>query len=274
MFTHRTRLRFVLLAFVPAVLCLFLFQGRAAGEKCSNATLKGTFGVLERGTMFIQLFEDVTPPMAFSNVALATYDGQGNFSGTYTASDNGVVVSDTFSGTYTVNPDCTMTDDFTIQPFGAPAHHAGAIVRHGAQMEVDFIYNDPWIAASGIAKRTPAEGCSARTLMGRYVEALEGALINPKPTPAIVMPAVETGVTTFDGAGHFAGTFTSTIVSGSGEGTYTVNADCTFSMLGTSGDGAGSTNVGVITGEGPFQELQTMFTVDYLVASGPMKKQQ
>lgn len=280
----------VLLILIPAIFVSWsLLQGPVAvqasaspaavtsdepRESCSVRTLKGTFGVLEQGTIIAQLPGFPPPPVTFSNVALATYDGHGHFSGTFTANDAGYVSGGTFSGTYTVSTDCTYSDAFTTSPSSVAAHHTGAIVGEGLHQEIHFIYTDPGLAIQGTAKRTPPQGCSVATLKGTYIESLEGAVVmTPEGVPPSPIPAVETGVTSYDGAGNFTGTFASNIGSGSGGGTYTVNADCTCSIVGTTGDGAGSTSVGVITGEGPFQELQAMFTVNWLVASGPSIRQ-
>jgi hypothetical protein len=251
--------------------------GNPPSGGCSVASLKGTFGVLERGTITVQLPGFPPPPYPFSNSALATYDGAGHFSGSFTASDAGVVVPGTFSGTYTVGADCTYADEFTIQPTDMVSHHKGAIVGEGPMQEIRYIYNDPGIVANGTAGRTPPGGCSVATLKGTYMEAQEGTLVQSLPDlPPAPLPGVQTGVTTYDGAGHFSGEFVANfggvIVSGSGGGTYTVNADCTYSDVGTSGDAAGTENVGNITGNGTFQELHTMYAVPWLVATGTSKK--
>jgi hypothetical protein len=235
---------------------------------CSVATLKGTFGVLEQGIMIAQLPGFPAPPFPISNSALATYDGAGSFSGTFTASDNGVVSQGTFSGTYTVDANCGYSDEFTIQPMNMPGHHAGAIRGQGLQQEIDFIYTDPTLAAYGTAKRTPPEGCSNATIKGTYIESLQGTVVGTPP-----LPAVMTGIAKWDGAGSFTGTFVSTLGAGAGEGSYAVNADCTYTSIVTSGDGAGTTSVGTITGRGTFQEVTEMFTVPWLVATGTFKRQ-
>jgi len=291
MFRPRNGFLVMLLVFLPAILVsLSLLQGPVAvqasalpaavtsdgpRESCSVHALKGTFGVLEQGTILATLPDLPPPPVAFSNVALATYDGRGHFSGTFTASDSGFISEGMFSGTYTVTADCTYSDQFTIASSPVAAHHTGAIVGNGLEQEIHFIYSDPGMVIKGTAKRTPPQGCTVATLKGSYVESLEGSVVIPLegfPPPPI--PAVETGVTMYDGAGNFTGTFSSSFGSGTGGGVYTVKPDCTCSIVGTSGDGAGSTSVGVITGEGPFQEIQAMFTVPWLVASGPSVKQE
>ena len=81
---------------------------------CSNASLKGTFAYT--GTGFI-----VTPAAfagPFAEVGTQTFDGKGATSTTFTASQNGNMFQTTFTGTYTVNPDCTGTADLPNPALG------------------------------------------------------------------------------------------------------------------------------------------------------------
>lgn len=78
---------------------------RADDKGCSNASLQGTFAYT--GTGFI-----VTPAVAagpFAEVGTQTFDGKGATTTTFTASQNGNIFQMTFTGTYTMNPDCTGT---------------------------------------------------------------------------------------------------------------------------------------------------------------------
>ena len=93
----------------------------AAEAQCPlrNATLHGTYVVSGTGTIV-----GVGPIAA---VGEHTYDGQGHTVATYTLSVNGTIIKGvTVTGTYTVNPDCTMslaesdgsTYDFVVAPDG------------------------------------------------------------------------------------------------------------------------------------------------------------
>jgi hypothetical protein len=83
---------------------------------CSEATLKGTYGVFEQGTDVEG--PPILPPAPFPTVLTAnpTFDGAGNFSGTYTRSFGGVIVAGTFTGTYKVTADCAYSDEFLVLP--------------------------------------------------------------------------------------------------------------------------------------------------------------
>jgi hypothetical protein len=76
-------------------------------EKCSNATLQGSFGYTSTGTLLPSF---VPPPYAgpFAEVGRQTFDGKGDTDATGTLSANGnIFLKVTFEGTYAVNPDCT-----------------------------------------------------------------------------------------------------------------------------------------------------------------------
>ena len=93
----------------------------AADKGCSNASLQGTFAYT--GTGFV-----VTPVARagpFAEVGTQTFDGKGATTITFTASGNGNLFQTTFTGTYTLNPDCTGTMN-VVAP--GPVPPAGVIV--------------------------------------------------------------------------------------------------------------------------------------------------
>ena len=78
-----------------------------ANSGCSVANLNGNYGFTVSG------FSSIAPggrptQFPFAAVGLATFDGEGNLSGTFTYSFNGSSSTDNpYTGTYTVNPNCT-----------------------------------------------------------------------------------------------------------------------------------------------------------------------
>ena len=76
-------------------------QGHRA---CSNASLAGTWGYTETGTVM-----PPTGPVLVAAVGTYTFDHAGNFSGTQSSSTGGKISQDTKQGTYVVNADCTAT---------------------------------------------------------------------------------------------------------------------------------------------------------------------
>ena len=85
-----------------ASLCVLgLVPNTQAGE-CSNATLEGDYGAYGVGTL-------VPAGTPFRSLARIAFDGQGNWSNSFTQNDNGTIIRGTTSATYEVNPDCTGT---------------------------------------------------------------------------------------------------------------------------------------------------------------------
>jgi len=74
---------------------------------CSTASVAGKFGFTTTGSI------PAVGPVAATGIF--TQDASGNITGTQTRSLNGGVADETFTGTATVNSDCTGTD--TIQVF-------------------------------------------------------------------------------------------------------------------------------------------------------------
>jgi hypothetical protein len=84
---------------------LGLGGGARAQADCTNASLKGTFGITCQG------FLGSSPA---AEVGIATYDGKGKGSGKSTISVSGTIFPDVpFEETYTLNADCTGTATFT-----------------------------------------------------------------------------------------------------------------------------------------------------------------
>jgi hypothetical protein len=234
-------------------------------RQCSLASLKGTYGDLEQGTVIVDLGPPFpAPPFPLAVSAIVTYDGKGNVSAKVTASFNGLTMSGTGTGTYTVYPDCTYSDEITPYPTGPVGHHAGTITGEGQQ--VDYIYTDPWLVASGTLKRIVLWGCSLSTLKGTYAVLGQGTYTGvPIPgLPPPPFPAADVGIFTADGAGHFSGGGVENLggvaAPSTSTATYTVNRDCTFSDTITSPTGVVIHETGTITGWGDSQEVHSIMT--------------
>ena len=125
-------------------------HGANNAKHCSLATLKGTYGVLEQGT--------ILPSYPVVLAANATYDGEGKELGTFAANIAGLPVTGTFTGTYSVASDCTYTEEFVATPPGVSLHVSGVITGDGIFREIQYIYTDPDRVVSGTAKKTPRGG--------------------------------------------------------------------------------------------------------------------
>lgn len=90
------------LAIILGTTFLSLVPGVRAQDEgaCSNSSVAGKWGFTTSGTIV-----GIGPR---ASLGILTLDGAGNLrSGKATASLNGSVTDETFSGTYSVNPDCT-----------------------------------------------------------------------------------------------------------------------------------------------------------------------
>jgi hypothetical protein len=104
--------------------------GPGTGFPCTDATIRGTYGIQMQGT------GPVPPPVGGTQTLIGvvrrTYDGMGNF----TQIDNihgsvtGWVPDRQGSGTYQVNPDCTAATQFVPGP-GAPVIEERLVIIDG-----------------------------------------------------------------------------------------------------------------------------------------------
>jgi hypothetical protein len=87
----------------------FAEDENAAGAKCSEATLDGTYLFADEG--FVIKDNEKVP---FASSGYEVYDGNGHVKGVSTTNVNGKITSkETFSGTYTVKANCTGTSTYT-----------------------------------------------------------------------------------------------------------------------------------------------------------------
>ncbi len=93
-------------------------------RQCSNRTLKGSYGIYADGAVI-----GVGPTAV---IAIFTYDGEGNLTGTGTSKTNGNVAHFTLTGTYTVDADCNASD-VVVFPSGSTADHEYVIVDNGKE---------------------------------------------------------------------------------------------------------------------------------------------
>jgi hypothetical protein len=87
-----------------------------AQSGCNVGTVAGTYGFNNPG--FVTANHSVKgAEVPFAAMGIIAFDGAGNVSGTYTlAFKGGISSGNTFSGTYTVNSDCTGSTTVTGAP--------------------------------------------------------------------------------------------------------------------------------------------------------------
>jgi hypothetical protein len=128
-----------------ALTSLALLGGAAYGkEKCSNATLNGTYGLYATGTVI-----GVGP---VGLVGVLKYDGRGAFTGTVFQKVNGNLVQFTVTGTYTIDSNCISTD-VSLTSTGQSATHTVVIVDNGNEFYSLNTTPSPGNIIVGIGKR-------------------------------------------------------------------------------------------------------------------------
>jgi len=84
----------------------------AQASQCSLANVAGSYGYTASG--FINIGENTFLPAAAAG--RITFDGNGHVSGTQTRVVAGSSLDETYSGTYSVNPNCTGSFTVLVEP--------------------------------------------------------------------------------------------------------------------------------------------------------------
>jgi hypothetical protein len=111
--------------------------------------LSGRYGFTIQGTQF-----EPPPAVLAAFVGVVEFDGQGALRGSDVGSFGGQVVPRTFSGTYTVNPNCTASVTLTVLsgfPVGLTVHLSTVILQFGGNLM--FIQTDQGSQFIGSAAR-------------------------------------------------------------------------------------------------------------------------
>lgn len=211
---------------------------------CSNASLAGNYGFTISGGVQSGSF------IPFAEAGSLSADGNGNVSGSATASQAGQIIPRTFNGTYTVNLDCTGIAALS-DSLGNSSNINFVILDNGR--EINFMEGDAGAVISGVAK-PQASGCTIATMNGGYGYAVSG-------WTGTADAYVESGKVVSDGAGNLSLQATAsqagTIATGSSTGTYSVNSDCTGTATFTDSFGSYHLNLVVVDSGREVQFIQT-----------------
>jgi hypothetical protein len=181
---------------------------------CTNASITGNYGYSLSGLVVS------TGQAPFVAAGTMTFDGSGNLTGKDTATE-GSSVSRTFTGTYSMNADCSGTVT-VLDSLGTTSQYNVLM----AADRIQFVETDTGTIVAGEAKRKRTV-CVVQDITGTYDFAVTGWFYsNSSP-----LAYADAGKLTADGGGAFSlvdvvsqgGTITSRTVPG----TYAVNADCT-----------------------------------------------
>jgi hypothetical protein len=116
------------------------------GPQCTVHSARGTYGFAILGT--------ISAIGLVSTGGATTFDGEGNQTGKFTVTSVASVDQFTFSGTYTVNPDCSGSATLNISPFlfGNGVVHLKAVGTNN-NTELKWLVTDPGIFLAGTLTR-------------------------------------------------------------------------------------------------------------------------
>jgi hypothetical protein len=206
-----TRIKARIVLFAIATTLAFLPVAQAT---CSNATLKGAYGMLNTGRSNGTLK---------SSVDRIVFDGAGNLKGSAVKSVGGILKKYNITGTYSVAGDCSGSATF-VNP--KETRHINFYLDQGNNGGFG-IQTDSGRIESGYFYGQGAPACTNQSVQHVYAFRLTGT-VNTQGDVAAV------GTLSFDGAGGLTGvanlSVNGTIFSSLPlTGTYQINSDCTGS---------------------------------------------
>ncbi len=143
------------MATLPALLALALVLTKPAHvvkaqSGCTNATLDGTYGYVLRGFLLPHQGAPLSSALVGATTGIETFDGNGNTSGSETFNGAGSISHPTYTGTYSVNPDCTGSAIVNLSN-GSTATAAFTIVDVGK--EIEFLNTGHLVVEFGSMKK-------------------------------------------------------------------------------------------------------------------------
>jgi len=219
----------------------------SASAVCSNADLVGVWGY-----------------QVGSSVGQLSADGNGALTGSQTESDNGTIVTVTYSGTYSIAKNCTGKFKLNITGGGTST---GNLVVYNGKKRMQIMITDPGKVASGFAAAQGISSCGFTGKKETFAANLSGMI------PGIGS-AAGVGQIILDGGGNISGSITwsvaGAITTSPITGTYSENADCTGTATITpSGSSASHYNLAVVNAR---SEVLLIETDANTVVTGSMQK--
>ena len=197
-------MNFLKLCMSVVVFATMIAAGSASAATCSNATVTGVWGYF-----------------VGASAGQFTADGKGNItSGSQTVSQNGVVSTQTYTGTYSLAKNCTGSININFTGGGTSSAN---IVADDANKGFQVISTDGGVA-SGFSLAQGVVNCGLTGKKATLAANLFGKIVNTAAV-AYVSQVMLDGKGKISGSGTFV--VNGTVYSGAISGTYTENADCT-----------------------------------------------
>ncbi len=198
------------------VICAALMAAvsTASAATCTNASLKGVYGVIASG-----LNGSLEPA---TSIVLATFDGAGNGTGYTTKSDDGTIITYTSTGTYQIKKNCTGTLTDTNQ--NDQVEHQN-IVLNNSEKGAFVIQTDAPHVMAAVAVAQGTATCTDAGVKHTYSMELTGSVISVGQVAVV-------GQLVLNGTGSISGKATLSlhgdIVNNvSVTGTYSISSNCT-----------------------------------------------
>ena len=210
---------------------------------CNNRDFVGAYGMFATGSI-LQVPLNAVPTGPFTRVGRVVVDGNGNVSVNNTASYDGNIVTESYSGTYTVRADCSLTINVLVSLAAlgnVPFAFTGALSNKGdnAAVVVCGIGAPCSAAPTGavlcvlLARQSVFSQwpCATWNLAGSFAVDMSGSVITTNGP----IPFARDGIVTFDGRGGFTGhdTVNTGIAAPATEtlaGTYSVDSSCQITI--------------------------------------------
>jgi hypothetical protein len=196
-------MKFPRLCFAVLVFASMIAVGSASAS-CSNANVKGVWGYL-----------------VGSAVGQWSANGDGSFTGSQTVSQNGVIETQTFTGTYSVAKNCTGSATIDVTGGGSVTLN---LVVDDAKKGFQAIDTESGVVASGFGLEQGTVTCGLTGKKETFAADLFGK-IPGTGNVAYVAQMILDGKGNVSGSGTFD--VNGAIVAASITGTYTENGDCT-----------------------------------------------
>lgn len=223
------------LALLAAAICIPV----GAAQTCGNQDLKGTYGALATGSLVAApLPPELLGPS--TRVGHLEVDGNGNAQVKVTISFNGAVFDEEYTGTYSIDPDCSLSMTLNV-PFPGvaapiPLTFFGALADGGRQIAM-MIVDPPGAEVRIVLRRQERSTCSVTDVSGSYAVDLVGVNVFLPAYPAGVFARI--GRVEFDGKGGFSANTQSSydgiMVGETFSGSYTVDSACRLQLRYTNG---------------------------------------
>ncbi|MBI3894601.1 MAG: hypothetical protein HY313_01585 [Acidobacteria bacterium] len=193
-----------ILSRVVVVLFLALSARQSLQAKeCGNEDYKGAYGVLALGSIVGGAPPEFLGP--FARVGRQVSDGKGSVSVESTISINGLILPQSFSGTYFVSPDCTITFSFLETYPGdivLPFTVFGVISENGREVFNTIISPPGTVIRGPIYRRQEKSNCSNQDLSKGFQLNMSGTIEFQPGVPALGS-FTRVGRLEFDGKGGF-----------------------------------------------------------------------